>query len=58
MIADAGHADTTFELISIDDGYRKDTTDAVAAQLRDAGFNVDLQAMDWQTLVGRRASQA
>ncbi|MFV0475716.1 MAG: ABC transporter substrate-binding protein, partial [Pikeienuella sp.] len=25
--------------------------------LRDAGFKVDLQAMDWQTLVGRRASQ-
>ena len=28
----------------------------VAAQaLRDAGFKVDLQSMDWQTLVGRRA---
>jgi len=30
----------------------------VAAQLlRKAGFNVDLQAMDWQTLVTRRANQ-
>lgn len=29
-----------------------------AQALRDAGFTVDLQAMDWQTLVGRRASQA
>ncbi|MFN3259266.1 MAG: ABC transporter substrate-binding protein [Pikeienuella sp.] len=29
----------------------------VAQALRDAGFTVDLQAMDWQTLVGRRASQ-
>ncbi len=29
----------------------------VAAAMREAGFNVDLQAMDWQTLVGRRASQ-
>ncbi|NTA13977.1 ABC transporter substrate-binding protein [Agrobacterium tumefaciens] len=28
-----------------------------AAALRAAGFNVDMQAMDWQTLVTRRASQ-
>lgn len=35
------------------------TQPVVGAQaLRDAGFTVDLQAMDWQTLVGRRASQA
>jgi peptide/nickel transport system substrate-binding protein len=27
------------------------------AALRKAGFTVDLQPMDWQTLVGRRASQ-
>lgn len=40
LLAEAGHADTEFELISIDDDYRKNTTDAVAAQLRDAGFNV------------------
>ena len=32
--------------------------DLVAAQLlRQAGFKVDLQAMDWQTLVGRRAKK-
>ncbi len=31
----------------------------VAAQaLREAGFTVDMQAMDWQTLVARRASRA
>lgn len=30
----------------------------VAQQLRDAGFTVDMQAMDWQTLVTRRASRA
>ncbi len=30
----------------------------VAQALRDVGFVVDLQAMDWQTLVGKRASQA
>jgi peptide/nickel transport system substrate-binding protein len=30
----------------------------VTAQLmREVGFNVDLQSMDWQTLVGRRAKQ-
>lgn len=30
----------------------------VAQAMRDAGFVVELQTMDWQTLVGRRASQA
>lgn len=40
LMTEAGMADFEHELISIDDGYRKDTTDAVAAQLRDAGFNV------------------
>lgn len=29
----------------------------ITAALRAAGFNVDLQTMDWQTLVNRRASQ-
>jgi len=29
----------------------------VAQQLRDAGFKVDLQATDWQTIVSRRTSQ-
>ncbi len=28
-----------------------------AQQLRAAGFNIDMQPMDWQTLVGRRASK-
>ncbi|MEM8787534.1 MAG: ABC transporter substrate-binding protein [Pseudomonadota bacterium] len=36
----AGHADTEFDLISIDDDWRRNTTDAVAAQLRDSGINV------------------
>ena len=36
----AGMMDFEHEVISIDGGYRKDTTDAVAAQLRDAGFKV------------------
>jgi len=36
----AGMADKEIELHSIDDDWRKNTTDAVAAQLRDAGINV------------------
>lgn len=40
LLTEAGMQDFNFELFSIDDAWRKDTTDAVAAQLRDAGFNV------------------
>jgi peptide/nickel transport system substrate-binding protein len=40
LLEEAGMADYEFELISIDDDWRKNTTDAVGAQLRDAGFNV------------------
>lgn len=39
-IADAGHADTEFELISIDDSWQAGTCDAVAAQVRDAGIKI------------------
>jgi len=40
LLDEAGMGDFEMEIISIDDAWRKDTTDAVAAQLRDAGFNV------------------
>jgi peptide/nickel transport system substrate-binding protein len=40
MIAAAGHADTEFELISLDDDWQAATCDAVAAQLRDAGIKI------------------
>ncbi|MEO0945467.1 MAG: ABC transporter substrate-binding protein [Pseudomonadota bacterium] len=40
LMEEAGMMDFEHELISIDDDWRKNTTDAVAAQLRDAGFNV------------------
>jgi peptide/nickel transport system substrate-binding protein len=40
MMAEAGHADTEFELISIDDAWQSATCDAVAAQIRDAGINI------------------
>ncbi|SMY07496.1 ABC transporter substrate-binding protein [Flavimaricola marinus] len=39
-IAEAGHADTEFELISIDDAWQAASCDAVAAQIRDAGINI------------------
>jgi peptide/nickel transport system substrate-binding protein len=51
----AGLADAEFELISLDDGWEAATSDAVAAQLRDAGANVKRTVMpgstfwnDWQ----------
>jgi len=40
LMDEAGFADFEHELMSIDDAWRKDTTDAVAAQLRDAGIKV------------------
>ncbi len=40
LMEEAGMADFEHELISIDDDWRRNTTDAVAAQLRDAGINV------------------
>ncbi|MEE9428431.1 MAG: ABC transporter substrate-binding protein [Paracoccaceae bacterium] len=40
LMDEAGMGDYEHELTSIDDDWRKNTTDAVAAQLRDAGINV------------------
>ena len=40
LMDEAGMGDFEHELISIDDDWRKNTTDAVAAQLRDAGIKV------------------
>lgn len=40
MIAEAGQADFEHEIISVDESWHKNTCDAVAAQLRDAGFKV------------------
>ncbi|MEM9278749.1 MAG: ABC transporter substrate-binding protein [Pseudomonadota bacterium] len=40
LMEEAGQADFEHELQSIDDDWRKNTTDAVAAQLRDAGIKV------------------
>ncbi len=40
LMEEAGMGDYEHELLSIDDDWRRATTDAVAAQLRDAGINV------------------
>ena len=40
LMDEAGMGDYEHELISIDDTWRKNTTDAAAAQLRDAGIPV------------------
>ncbi len=40
LLAAAGHTDTEFELISIDDDWNRNTCDAAAAQMRDAGVNL------------------
>lgn len=55
LLAEAGMHDYEFELISVDDEWLRNTTDAVAAQLNDAGFNVKRRIIpggtywkDWQ----------
>ena len=40
LLEEAGMLDYEHELISIDDDWRRNTTDSVAAQLRDAGIKV------------------
>lgn len=40
LMEEAGMLDFEHELLSIDDDWRRNTTDAVAAQLRDAGIKV------------------
>ncbi len=55
ILAKHNMADTEFEFISLDGGFELDTSDAVAAQMRDAGVNVKRTVMpgstfwnDWQ----------
>jgi peptide/nickel transport system substrate-binding protein len=40
LLEETGHAQTELDLVSIDDDWRRNSCDAVAAQLRDAGFKV------------------
>lgn len=55
LMQEAGMMDFEHDLISIDDDWRRNTTDSVAAQLREAGFNVKRTILpgstywnDWQ----------
>ena len=49
LMEEAGMMDFEHEILSIDDDWRKNTTDAVAAQLRDAGFKVNRTVMPGST---------
>jgi len=49
LIEASGHADFEHELRSLDTGFWKDTCDAVAAQLRDAGIKVKRTLMPGST---------
>lgn len=40
LLEEAGHSGTEFELISVSGDWRSTTSDAIAAQMRDAGFQV------------------
>lgn len=59
LLKEAGYDGTPIVIMHPTDVGTLRTQPVVVAQaMRDVGFEVDLQAMDWQTLVGRRASQA
>ncbi|QFU08897.1 Dipeptide-binding protein DppE precursor [Rhodobacteraceae bacterium THAF1] len=49
LLEEAGMADYEHELVSIDDDWRKNTTDACAAQLRDAGIRVNRSILPGNT---------
>ena len=49
LLAEAGQSDHEFDLISIDDDWRRNSTDAIAAQMRDAGLKVKRTVMPGST---------
>ncbi len=49
LLQESGNADHVFEIISLDSGFERDSTDALAAQLRDAGFNVERRVIPGST---------
>ena len=58
LLAESGYDGTPVVVMAPGDVVTLKAQPVVAAQaLRDAGFKVDLQATDWQTVVSRRASQ-
>src|SRR5258705_11606604 len=58
LLADSGYDGTPVVIMAPGDVVTLKAQPVVSAQLlREAGFKVDLQATDWQTVVTRRASQ-
>ena len=58
LLAESGYDGTPVVIMAPGDAMIFKPQPIVAAQLlREAGFKVDLQATDWQTVVSRRASQ-
>src|SRR5882762_9530086 len=58
LLAESGYDGTPIVIMAPGDVVTlKAQPVVVAQQLRDAGFKVDVQATDWQTVVTRRASQ-
>jgi peptide/nickel transport system substrate-binding protein len=58
LLAESGYDGTPVVIMAPGDVVTLKAQPIVAAQLlRDAGFKVDVQATDWQTIVSRRASQ-
>ncbi|GGJ78967.1 ABC transporter substrate-binding protein [Pseudomonas matsuisoli] len=58
LLKEAGYDNTPVVILQPTDVASVSTQPVVAAEaLRKAGFNVQLQPMDWQTVVTRRASQ-
>ena len=58
LLAESGYDGTPVVILAPGDVVSLKAQPVVAAQLlREAGFKVDLQATDWQTVVSRRASQ-
>ena len=58
LLAESGYDGTPIVVMAPGDVVTLKAQPIVAAQLlREAGFKVDLQATDWQTVVTRRASQ-
>jgi peptide/nickel transport system substrate-binding protein len=57
-IKEAGyHDESTVLLAPYDPHYRKAMADVGAAMLKDAGFNLDVQAVDWGTAIVRRENK-
>ncbi len=58
LLAESGYDGTPVVIMAPGDALAFKAQPIVAAQLlREAGFKVDLQATDWQTVVSRRASR-